>query len=225
MWGVVLYGAPPRRGLRAWYVGRGLAWGASETGAGSLVCERGDGMGSMKRFLRGLFTHEVEVQPRIVELEHPIRILGLAVDTNSRRVARDVARLGGQFEKTKKEIGIPNRKEPWGFAAVSKDYDEAQGTFWYMMGDVVTSLEEVPGGLIPFEIPPGTYAVFPVRPKNRWGWAVAITSVKRYAYTAWLPGSGYEPAGTIDDFEYHDERSIRKDNPEIDLYVAIREKP
>ena len=182
-------------------------------------------MASIKSFLVGLFAHDVETQPRIVELEHPIRILGLSVFTDSRRVARDVARLGSQLEKYKKERGIPNKKQPWGFAAVSKDYDEAQKTFLYIMGDVVTSLDDVPSGLIPFEIPAGTYAVFPVRPKNRWGWAVAIIATKKHAYGVWLPASGYEPAGTIDDFEYHDERSVRKDNPEIDLYVAIKEKP
>jgi predicted transcriptional regulator YdeE len=53
---------------------------------------------------------------------------------------------------------------------------------------------------------------------------LAIGNVKRYAYTVWLPNSGYELAGTIDDFEYHDERSTRKNDPEIDLYVAIRQK-
>jgi len=53
---------------------------------------------------------------------------------------------------------------------------------------------------------------------------MVIVDAKRYAYTVWLPDSGYEPAGTIDDFEYHDERSTRRKDPEIDLYVAIREK-
>jgi predicted transcriptional regulator YdeE len=33
-----------------------------------------------------------------------------------------------------------------------------------------------------------------------------------------------EATGVIDDFEYHDERSLRKSDPEIDLYVAIQEK-
>ena len=182
-------------------------------------------MASIKRFLERFFAHDVETQPRIVELEQPIRILGLSVSTDSKRVSGDVAQLGFQYDKYKKEHGVPNKKQPWGFAAVSKDYDEAKHTFLYIMGDVVTSLDEVPSGLIPFEIPAGTYAVFPVRPKNRWGWAIAIISTKRYAYGVWLPASGYEPAGTIDDFEYHDEKSLRKGNPQIDLYVAIREKP
>ena len=79
-------------------------------------------------------------------------------------------------------------------------------------------------GLVAFVIPAITYAVFPVRPKNQMGWAFAIPDAKRYAYTVWLPDSAYEAAGVIDDFEYHDERSTRKKNPEIDLYVAIKKR-
>jgi predicted transcriptional regulator YdeE len=34
--------------------------------------------------------------------------------------------------------------------------------------------------------------------------------------------TGYEPAGVIHDFEYHDQRSKDAPRPAIDLYVAIR---
>jgi predicted transcriptional regulator YdeE len=149
--------------------------------------------------------------------------MGMSVDTDTRSVYRDVSRLGKQFEAFKRESEIPDRKEPWGFAAVSEGFDETTGAFSYTMGDVVVSLDHVPDGLTGFEIPEGTYAVFPVRPKNRFGWGMAIGNVKRYAYTVWLPGSAYEQAGTIDDFEYHDERSTGR-NPEIDLYVAVKRR-
>jgi predicted transcriptional regulator YdeE len=180
----------------------------------------------MKGFLLSLFIHPVEgTQPRIVDLEHPILILGLSTQTNTRTIARDVPGLGRRFERYKQEHGLPNRKEPWGFAAVSYGYDEVTGAFTYLMGDVVTSLDQVPEGLVGFEIPAGTYAVFPVRPKNKLGWGLGIPAVKGYAYRGWLPGSGYEAAGgPVDDFEYHDERSVRKRNPEIDLYIAVRKK-
>ena len=180
---------------------------------------------SVRGVLTSLFAHKVEgMEPRIVDLKQPIKIMGMAIETDTKRVYRDVSRLGKRFEKYKREHEIPNTKQPWGFAAVSRDFDEKARTFSYMMGDVVVSLEQVPAGLTGFEIPAGKYAVFPVRPKNRLGWGFAIANVKEYAYTVWLPGSEYEPAGTIDDFEYHDERSTRKRNPEIDLYVAIRHK-
>ena len=110
------------------------------------------------------------------------------------------------------------------FAAISKDFDEDAQTFHYIIGDVVTSFEEIPVGLMAFEIPALKYAIFPIRPKNRFGWAVGIVSTKKHIYSEWLPNSEYEPAGIIDDFEYHDDRSVRKNNPEIDLYVAIKEK-
>jgi AraC family transcriptional regulator len=178
----------------------------------------------MKGFILKLFIHPVEsTQPRIVDLAHPIMILGLSMETSAKTIARDVPRLGRRFEGYKRGHGLPNKKEPWGFAAVSRGYDEETGAFTYIMGDVVTSLEQVPEGLVGFEIPTGTYAVFPVRPKNKFGWGIGISAVKGYAYREWLPDSGYEAAGgAVDDFEYHDERSVRKGNPEIDLYIAIR---
>ncbi len=181
-------------------------------------------MPSLSSILSGLLIHTIEgTEPRIVELENPIAIMGMSMETDTRRVYGDVPRLGRQFEAYKQENVIPGKAEPWGFAAVSKDFDEATGAFSYIMGDVVAGLDQVPAGLTGFQIPAGTYAVFPVRPKNRFGWGMAIGHAKRYAYTVWLPASDYEPAGTIDDFEYHDERSTGK-NPEIDLYVAVRRR-
>lgn len=164
------------------------------------------------------------IESQIVDLNEPIKIIGLSIDTNVKSVYRDVPKLGKQFNKLKKTFEIPNKSEPWGFAAVSKDYNEEKKTWTYIIGDVVTSFEEIPEGMISFEIPAIKYAVFLIRPKNRFAWGWAISKMKKYIYTEWLPKSNYEQAGLIDDFEYHDERSTRKKNPEIDLYVAIKEK-
>jgi len=177
----------------------------------------------MANLLKRLLVEDLTgYQPRIVDLERPITIIGISVDTTLKRIYRDVSALGRQFKELKQAHPIPNKKEPWGFAAVSRGYDPATGAMTYMMGSVVTSAAEVPEGMAPFEIPAIKYAVFPVRPKFKAGWGLAIANVKGYAYGTWLPGSAYGPAGVIDDFEYHDERSERKRNPEIDLYVAIK---
>jgi len=176
-----------------------------------------------KIMLNRFFVHEIEGSAvRVIELEHPLQIVGLSIETDTKNVFRDVAQLGKRFEQIKAQI--PNRQQPWIFAAVSRDFDRQSQTFRYMMGDVVTHIAAIPNGLETFTIPPGTYAVFPVRPKNKFGWGFAIGNAKRYAYNEWLPQFGYEPAGTIDDFEYHDTRSERDKNPEIDLYVAIKLK-
>jgi predicted transcriptional regulator YdeE len=180
---------------------------------------------AMPNLLLRLFAEDLDgYQPNIVDVEQPIKIIGMTVDTTVNRIYRDVPALGIKLAEYKKIHPLPAKKDPWGFAAVSKGFDKATGAFSYILGDVVTSLEKIPAGLISFEIPAIRYAVFPVRPKNRLGWGLAIANVKRYAYNTWLPQSGYEPAGVIDDFEYHDERGVRKSRPEIDLYIAIREK-
>jgi predicted transcriptional regulator YdeE len=179
----------------------------------------------MSNVFERFFAHDItSTEPRIVDLEQPIQIIGMGVDTNLKTVYRDIPALGKQFAKYKQTHEIPNKRQPWGFAAVSRGFNEEKGTFTYFMGDRVTMIAQVPDGLKAFEIPVAKYAVFPIRPKNRLGWPVAIASAKRYIYTAWLPNSIYTQAGVIDDFEYHDERSTRKGNPEIDLYVAIQEK-
>jgi predicted transcriptional regulator YdeE len=179
----------------------------------------------MRSVFERFFAHDItSITPRIIDLEGPIQILGMTVDTSLKTVYRDIPVLGKQFAKHKRTHEIPNKRLPWGFAAVSKDFNEAKGTFTYFMGDQVTTLEQVPDGLKAFEIPMGKYAIFPIRPKNRFGWPVAIASAKRHIYMTWLPSSVYTQAGAIDDFEYHDERSTRKSTPEIDLYVAIKEK-
>jgi len=177
----------------------------------------------MINIIARLFVNDLSgYQPRIVDLEQPIIIIGISVDTTLRRIYRDVAALGRRFEDMKESHPIPNKTHPWAFAAVSSGFDRASGAMAYMMGDVVKSTDEVPEGMVAFEIPAMRYAVFPVRPRARFAWGMAIASAKGYAYTMWMPGSGYEPAGIIDDFELHDERSTRRRDPEIDLYVAIK---
>jgi len=178
---------------------------------------------SITSFVTRLFAHDIRgTKPRIVDLPEPMLIVGLSMETSVSQVRRDVPALADQYRHFKLEHGVPNLRQPWAFVAVSRSFDPSTGSFWYMVGDVVTSFDAVPRELETFEIPAIKYAVFPVRPRNRFGWPVAIAGAKRYAFTEWLPDSGYEPAGVIDDFEYHDERSTRKRNAQIDLYVAIK---
>ncbi len=179
----------------------------------------------MNNIIASLFARPVEgTHPRIVVLSHPIRVAAMSIETDTKRIYRDVPRLAKRYRQFKRECEIPNRKEPWAFAAVSRDYDEKTRAFSYSLGDVVTDFEELPPGLLALEIPPGKYAVFTVRPRNRFGWGIAIGSTKRYAYETWLPSSEFEQGRIVDDFEYHDERSTRAKDPEIDLYICIRDR-
>ena len=93
----------------------------------------------------------IDKVPRIVDLEDTIKIIGMSVDTDARKIYRDATRLGKEFERFKQNNEIPNMREPWGFAAVSKDFDEESRSWKYIMGDIVTSTEVVPEGMISFD--------------------------------------------------------------------------
>ena len=179
--------------------------------------------------MRALFTrllaYPIEgTAPRIVHLREPIRAAGMSMETNVNTIYRDVPRLGKLYRDYKASHAIPDRKEPWAFVALSRGFDGRTGTFTYALGDVITSFANLPSGIEALEIPPMTYAVFPVRPRNRFGWPFAIAGAKRYIYETWLPTSAYQLGRLIDDFEYHDERSTRRRQPEIDLYICIAPK-
>lgn len=162
-------------------------------------------------------------EPEIVTLNEPIKMIGVSTRTGMKTIFKDASKLGQKYKQLKEQGLIENKKVPWGFVAISKNF---QGTeSWdYLMGDVVSTLDHVPAGLECFEIPASTYAVFPIRPKKKFSWGITIGLTKKYIYTEWLPHSKYEADPRIlGDFEYHDERSLAK-KPEIDLYVAIKEK-
>jgi predicted transcriptional regulator YdeE len=103
----------------------------------------------------------------------------MAIDTDMKRIYRDVPSLGKRFRKHKQIQEIPNKKQPWVFTVVSKGFNEERGSFSYIIGDVMTSLENIPAGLMSFEIPAIKYAIFTVQPKNRFGWGIAIATTKR----------------------------------------------
>ena len=149
----------------------------------------------MLRFLLG----PVGAEPSVTTLREPIQAVGLSTRTTARTVFRDVPRLLARYLERKKQHGIPDLREPWAFLAMSDRFDAATMSWDYTAGDAVTRHDAVPEGMVSFEMPAGTYAVFPVRPRLRFllGWAIART--KRFAIEEWFPGSEYEPTGA--DFE------------------------
>ena len=161
--------------------------------------------------------------PTIVRLDQPIYLVGLEINTNDKAIYQDVEKIATEFNMIKKKNSVPNLKEPWSSVNISKDYDPKEGTFTYIVGDVVTKADSVPAGLKSYEIPPLTFAVFPIRPKSKIAWGITMGRMKKFIYTEWLPGSIYEPSDIIGDFELHDDKSLGK-HPEISLYVALKEK-
>ena len=161
-------------------------------------------------------------EPQIVKFDEPIKLIGIEIITNDKDIYKDVGRVASKFNEIKKNNSIPYLKQPWASINISKDYNVETKTFKYIMGDVVTQVDSIPDGLFYYEVPAITYAIFPIRPKSKIAWGITMGRMKRYIYTEWLPKSGYETSDIIGDFELHDDRSLGK-NPEINLYVALKE--
>lgn len=161
--------------------------------------------------------------PKIINLDKPIYVVGLEINTDDKSIYNDVTKVAERFNKIKTENPISNLKTPWASINISKDYNPEKRTFTYIVGDVVTKIDSIPAGLSSYEIPPMTYAVFPVRSKSKIAWGITMGRMKKLIYTEWLPNSSYLPSDSFGEFELHDERSLEK-HPEINLHVAIKDK-
>ncbi|MFA5331979.1 MAG: effector binding domain-containing protein [Methanoregula sp.] len=161
-------------------------------------------------------------EPRIITLDAPVMMAGVSARTGIDTIFRDVPALGKKYQTIKQSI--PDRKVPWAFVAISKNFSSDTRQWDYLMGDVVTSFDSVPADLEMFSIPSGTYAVFTVRPAFTFLFGILIGRTKQFTFTEWLPGSPYEAdTAVLGDFEYHDERSTGR-HPSIEVYVPVRKK-
>jgi len=161
--------------------------------------------------------------PIIQTLPESIFMIGVSVRTNEKKIFKDSQVLGQQYARIKKEGIVPNKIVPRVFVAISRNFKE-DGSWEYLMGDVVTTLDSIPEGLTGCEIPAGLYARFSLQPRFTPLWGIALGMEKKYIFSEWLPASNYEiNSEAVGDFEYHDERAFSK-KPEIDLFIPLRSK-
>lgn len=165
----------------------------------------------------------VKPVPDVVELTEPLLVVGLPIQTSDRDIYRDVSKVYSEFVQLKTRNPISHLKEPWAAINISRDYIPETGAFTYIAGEAVDAFENIPEGLSGFEIPAGSYAVFPVRPASRLAWGVEMGRIKRYIYAEWLPASDFRISPEAGEFELHNEKSLGR-HPEISIYVGIEKK-
>lgn len=115
---------------------------------------------------------------------------------------------------------IPNRRYPsvrYGILTFE------EGAIHYLITDEVTSYDNVPDQLIKFDIPKGRYAVCTFNGETFDEMVTyALQRATDYLLTTWLPQSNYKHQETFS-LEVYDERSRRKDYPEMDICQPITE--
>lgn len=114
---------------------------------------------------------------------------------------------------------IPNRKNPGTTYCVYTDYEsDHTGEYTYLIGEEVTSFDNVPEGLQTHTIQPQTYTKFTNGP------APMPEAVKEPWYKIWamnddeLGGKRRYHA----DFEVYDERAADHQNIVLDIYIGLK---
>jgi AraC family transcriptional regulator len=97
---------------------------------------------------------------------------------------------------------------------ISANMDQNTGAFDYIAGFEVSSSEEIPEGMVRFDVPGGKYAVFRTTLPR-------LGETFMHAYRTWAPQSGYQLTGGPD-FELYDEAFDPRDpSSEFDVFIPI----
>ena len=102
-----------------------------------------------------------------------------------------------------------------GAFGICKEAD-ADGSFPYLAAMAVSDATQIPPGMVCWEIPEQTYAVFECA-------LPAIRETYHYAYETWLPASGYEFSGGPD-FEYYDEAFDPQTGGPMTIHIPVVKK-
>lgn len=147
----------------------------------------------------------------LLEIEER-NIYGLWKKSNDKTISNDISFLSREYyEAVSRQEGtvLP-------FVVLSRDYDKRSRDLELLIGSTLRQ-----ENLECLTLPAGTYARMTVKPK--WGrfWGMAIGEAKRYFYSRWLPGSGYE--GLNLEYEYHTAQSSGQ-QPSIDIIFGVKNK-
>jgi predicted transcriptional regulator YdeE/GNAT superfamily N-acetyltransferase len=152
---------------------------------------------------------EVKMEPKIVHKDG-FAVIGLKY--HGKNENDEIPQMWGAFGARASEIkNIVNGNVAYG---ISANMDET-GEFDYVAGYEVSSTENVPGGMVCFEVPGGKYAVFTTTlPK--------LGEAFQYAYSTWLPQSDYQPTGSPDFELYGEYFDPRDPSSELAVYIPIQ---
>ena len=122
---------------------------------------------------------------------------------------QEIAQMWGQFNPRSSEI-----KNITDGAFGVCGHTQEDGSFDYLAGFAVSSIESLPQGMVSWEVPAQQYAVFPCT-------LPTLGKTYQYAFETWLPASGYKYTKGPD-FEYYDENfEPGNDESILTIYIPI----
>lgn len=139
-------------------------------------------------------------------------IIGLKIKTSNETFMKDGPPLWGKFHTENIFQKIPNKVNGLIYAVYTDYEGDFLKPYSYMIGCEVSSLDEIPEGLVGITIPKQTYTVFDV--KGPFPQSVADAWI-----TIW--SSNINRAYTTD-FEVYSLSNVEQKTPDIKIYIALK---
>jgi AraC family transcriptional regulator len=159
------------------------------------------------------------MEPQIVHLDE-MTVVGMQSLINTQ--CNLIAKLWERFLQRYKEISHvaaePEAMFGVSFEMVEIPSDQKQEfLFFHLVGQPVSSTEDIPEGMTYKRVPAHKYAKFTHK-----GVLAELEETYKYIFHQWLPTSGYSYEGPVCDLEWYDNRfKLDSEDSEFDIYVPI----
>lgn len=168
-----------------------------------------------RRLTREILAHlqrGVTMEPKIVELEG-FTVVGIKYVGDNKN--QEIPQMWGEFNKISDRIKNIKKNSP--ALGVCSMIPGEKEKFEYMAGFMVDKVEDLSKDFVSKEVKSQKYAVFTHK-----GSLETLKDTFSYAYSTWLPNSGYE-LGDAPDLEWYDERfkNFAPDS-EFDIMIPIK---
>ncbi|WP_249897182.1 effector binding domain-containing protein [Paenibacillus sp. PK3_47] len=162
------------------------------------------------------------------EISNPLYVVGCAArvpynryEEKQRIIGQVISRFFGNDEPER----IPYQAVPAKYFGMVCECEKEMSEGTYLMGMLVTSLNEIPEGLRSFTLPAGRYARVAFRANDRETLTnSALEGAYDHLYNKWLPESEYTISDMLAAEIYADERMEVPVHPEMELWQLVMRK-
>jgi predicted transcriptional regulator YdeE len=147
-----------------------------------------------------------------------LKIIGIAIRTTNQggRSAQDIGKLWKQFYSENVLERIPNKLSNDIYAVYTEYKSDYQDEYTAILGAQVSSLDDIPSGLVGRHFPHEMFKVFTAK-------GLIPTAVMDVWNNIWQRDKELQRRYTYD-FELYEEKSQRGESSEVDIYIAINEQ-
>ncbi len=158
------------------------------------------------------------MQPKIIE-KNRFTVIGMdtLTTTEDNEDHKVVQELWDEFRPRIDEV--KNKKNPTRMVGIYKQRKNYPNRFAYIASVEVSTLSDIPKGMIPKIINGSKYAIFTYQ-----GELCDIDKTYDYIYDEWLPESDFDENKNGDNLEIFNINFPEENNSDVDIYIAIKDQ-